>query len=105
MLEEGHSNTVLKLDFLPGGQQLASSASDGLVKVWNVKDEECVATLDNHEDKIWSLTINDDASLMVSGGADSVISFWQDTTEEKEEEAAAVTENQILKWVVRAVAI
>jgi hypothetical protein len=22
------------------------------VKVWNVKDEECVATLDNHEDKV-----------------------------------------------------
>jgi WD40 repeat protein len=31
--------------------QLVSTASDGLVKLWNVKDEECVKTLDNHEDK------------------------------------------------------
>lgn len=29
-----------------------SSASDGLVKVWNVKDEECVTSLDGHEDKV-----------------------------------------------------
>jgi U3 small nucleolar RNA-associated protein 13 len=49
---EGHTNTVLRVDFLPSGAQLASCASDGLVKVWNVKDEDCVATLDNHEEKV-----------------------------------------------------
>ena len=32
--------------------QLVSCASDGLVKVWNVKDEECAATLDGHEEKV-----------------------------------------------------
>lgn len=32
--------------------QLASCASDGLVKVWNVKDENCATTLDNHEEKV-----------------------------------------------------
>ena len=49
---EGHTNTILRLDFLPNGQQLVSCGSDGLVKVWNLKDEECVATLDNHEEKV-----------------------------------------------------
>jgi U3 small nucleolar RNA-associated protein 13 len=32
--------------------QLVTSAADGLVKLWNIKDEECVKTLDNHEDKV-----------------------------------------------------
>jgi WD40 repeat protein len=32
--------------------QLVTSASDGLVKLWNIKDEACVKTLDNHEDKV-----------------------------------------------------
>lgn len=32
--------------------QLVTSASDGLVKLWNIKDEECIKTLDNHEDKV-----------------------------------------------------
>lgn len=82
---------------MPAGNQLASCGSDGLVKVWNVKDEENVATLDNHEDKIWALVANRDASMLVSGGADSVISFWQDVTEEEEEEKLAAEEETILK--------
>lgn len=43
---------MLRVDFLSHGQQLVTSASDGLVKLWNIKEEECVKTLDNHEDKV-----------------------------------------------------
>lgn len=32
------------LSFLPG--------ADGLLKLWNVKDAECVNTFDGHEDKV-----------------------------------------------------
>lgn len=49
---EGHTNSVLRLDFLSSGMQMVTSASDGLVKLWNIKGEECVKTLDNHEDKV-----------------------------------------------------
>jgi U3 small nucleolar RNA-associated protein 13 len=49
---EGHSNSVLKVDFFNSGMQIVSAASDGLVKVWNVREEECVATMDNHDDKV-----------------------------------------------------
>jgi len=28
------------------------SGADGLVKLWTVKSNECVATYDNHEDKV-----------------------------------------------------
>ncbi len=49
---EGHTNSVLRVDFLSQGMQLVTSSSDGLVKLWNIKDEACVKTLDNHEDKV-----------------------------------------------------
>lgn len=66
---EGHSNSVLRVDWLSpptegrthghgqGPEQLVSSASDGLVKVWDIRQEECVATLDGHEDKVRSLCL------------------------------------------------
>lgn len=32
--------------------QLNFSGADGLVKLWTVKTNECVATYDHHEDKV-----------------------------------------------------
>jgi U3 small nucleolar RNA-associated protein 13 len=58
---EGHANSVLRVDWLGGDTegygQVVSAAADGLVKVWNSRTDECVATLDGHEDKaseMWS---------------------------------------------------
>lgn len=92
------------------GVQVASAAGDGLVKVWDAQDGECAATLDNHIDRVWALAVKpvpikspeadgqrtngdtemDDAdgeesltepSLeLVSGSADSTLTFWTDTT-------------------------
>ena len=71
---EGHVNSVLKVIWLPTpketekgrrGVQVASAAGDGLVKVWNAQDGECAATLDNHIDRVWALTIKPDPILSI----------------------------------------
>lgn len=103
---EGHANSVLKVLWLPPpgkkakrGVQVASAAGDGLVKVWNAQDGECAATLDNHIDRVWALAVRpkneskagpsddeeteegDEEQLeLVSGSADSTLTFWTDTT-------------------------
>ena len=116
---EGHSNSVLKVVWLPTpkdaerkrnvrGVQVASAAGDGLVKVWDAQEGECVATLDNHIDRVWALAVRPQRSLeskkpaepnsesmevdgevdssneppleLVSGSADSTLTFWTDTT-------------------------
>ncbi|MCJ1350436.1 MAG: U3 small nucleolar RNA-associated protein 13 [Icmadophila ericetorum] len=95
---EGHTNSVLKVLWMPTPQetndaegdlsrapvkrsaQVVSAGGDGLVKVWDVNADECVATLDNHTDRVWSLAIHPENNTVVSGGADSVITFWKDTT-------------------------
>jgi U3 small nucleolar RNA-associated protein 13 len=86
---EGHSNSVLKLSWLPyrpvdardkRGSQVASAAGDGLVKIWDASSGDVMSTLDNHTDRVWALTANPTTGTLISGGADSIISFWEDTT-------------------------
>jgi U3 small nucleolar RNA-associated protein 13 len=84
MTMEGHTNSVLKVVWLPDSTAappgidedrdedledvahaistekrvplVASAAADGLVKVWEAQSGECAATLDNHIDRVWALT-------------------------------------------------
>ncbi|KAJ1813279.1 U3 small nucleolar RNA-associated protein, partial [Coemansia sp. RSA 2598] len=80
---EGHTNSVLRSEFLTKGTQLMTTGSDGLIKLWNIKDAECVLTLDKHENKIWTLAKQRSEELVATGGADSVIRIWKDTTQDE----------------------
>ncbi|KAI9788696.1 MAG: U3 small nucleolar RNA-associated protein 13 [Peltula sp. TS41687] len=101
---EGHTNSVLRVVWLPPAPtsasssstpRLASSGSDGLVKIWDATSTgEPSCTLDNHTDRIWALSscccVNGGADAdagaaaathdLVSAGADGVLTFWRDTT-------------------------
>ncbi|WEW61286.1 U3 small nucleolar RNA-associated protein 13 [Emydomyces testavorans] len=74
---------------------IASAAGDGLVKIWSPYTGEVETTLDNHTDRVWALATpfppsassnlspstqpKSDFSL-ISGAADSTVTFWKDTT-------------------------
>jgi U3 small nucleolar RNA-associated protein 13 len=94
---EGHTNTVLKASFITSGTQIVSAGSDGLLKLWTNKTNECVTTLDNHTDKIWSLVVSKDEKIVITAGADSLINFWEDCTAEEMEARAKEEEELILK--------
>lgn len=53
------------------------SGSDGLVKLWTIKTNECVKTLDAHQDKVWGLHGSRRDDKMVTGSADSNITVWE----------------------------
>ena len=63
-----------------------SSGSDGLIKLWTIRTNECEATLDHHTDKIWALDYTPTTNEVVSGGGDSQLIFWKDTTMQKQQE-------------------
>lgn len=95
---EGHSHNVLKVVWLhiPTDDssskkrvQFASAGADSLVKVWDANLGETECTLDNHEDRLWTLAVHPKTNALVSGGSDSKITFWRDTTAETQ---AAATE-------------
>ncbi|KAK1833247.1 quinon protein alcohol dehydrogenase-like superfamily [Podospora conica] len=94
---EGHSHNVLKVVWLKmpaedkskKSVQFASAGADSLVKVWDANLGETDCTLDNHEDRLWTLAIHPKTNMLVSGGSDSKVTFWKDTTTETQQ---AVTE-------------
>jgi U3 small nucleolar RNA-associated protein 13 len=84
---EGHMNSALKVVWLNMPKlyikrrvQIASAGGDGLVKVWDASTGEVECTLDNHEDRVWALTVHPTTNTIVSGSGDSTITFWADTT-------------------------
>ncbi|KAJ2719525.1 U3 small nucleolar RNA-associated protein [Coemansia sp. Benny D115] len=99
---EGHTNSVLCVEFLTRGTQLMTTGSDGLIKLWNIKDGDCVLTLDKHENKIWTLAKQQPSeTLVATGGADSVVYIWKDTTKDEierlhSEEAKLLEQQQAL---------
>lgn len=55
----------------------SKSGSDGLLKLWTIKTNECVKTLDGHEDKIWGLHSNKQDDMVVTASSDSSITLWK----------------------------
>jgi U3 small nucleolar RNA-associated protein 13 len=96
---EGHSNSVLKVIWLPPPKPtsedskakshpiIASASSDTLIKLWSAHDTSTAAaesdhlltTLSAHTDRIWALA-SSPAYPLISGAADATITFWHDTT-------------------------
>lgn len=76
--------------------QLISSGSDGLLKLWTIRTNECESTIDGHHDKIWALDLSQCGNALFSGGADSKISVWRDTTKEKDDALREAEEHNIL---------
>ena len=68
------------------GMQLVSVGSDGLIKLWTIKANECLATIDAHEDKAWALAVKRDESEITTGSADSVVRVWTDNTQQEIDE-------------------
>lgn len=56
---------------------ICSSGSDGLLKLWTIKSNECVKTLDAHEDKVWAIACDKNDDTIITGGADSTIIIWK----------------------------
>ena len=103
--------SVLRIRFMSNGMQMMSSGADGLVKLWTIKSGECDNTFDGHEDKVWALGLRswvvdgdkqEDGTLtmhsqMVSGGGDSVLNVWQDTTIHEAEKEIKLREERVEK--------
>lgn len=47
------------------------------MKLWTIKTNECVKTLDAHQDKVWALHAGAKDDKMVTGSADSNITVWE----------------------------
>lgn len=92
------------------GLQLASASVDGVVKLWNLKKQNCVNTFEMHGDKIWTMDLieriekiesSEESQFkstihLVTGGCDSTIKLWRDHTTEWESDEKKERLNRIL---------
>lgn len=54
---------------------LVSISKDGLIKIWDLKIQQCIETHIAHNGECWSLGIHND--LVITTGADSQVKIWQ----------------------------
>ena len=52
--------------------------------------------MDGHDDKIWALDLSSDGTALFSGGADSKITVWRDTTKERDDAVREAEEENIM---------
>ncbi|KAK7573415.1 hypothetical protein V9T40_010606 [Parthenolecanium corni] len=63
---EGHDCSVLNCAFFNNGTQIVSCGNDGLVKVWTIKNNECVSILDRHASKDWAIAVSSDENKFLT---------------------------------------
>lgn len=56
--------------------RILSASSDTTIKIWNMSDETCIATLDGHTAGVYSIRTTADNSLLVSGSHDKTVKLW-----------------------------
>lgn len=72
---EGHSNSVLAVDFSPSGTHIASGSIDGTIRLWDSHTGEALSTLHGNSRSINAVKFlgND---RIVSGSDDMIVRVW-----------------------------
>ncbi|GAA2678620.1 AAA family ATPase [Actinoplanes palleronii] len=79
----GHTDTVFDLVCNADGTRLATSASDGIVKLWNIeRSGRAVYQLDlrGHQQGVGALAFSPDGTSLASGGNDVTVRLWRVST-------------------------
>ncbi len=63
----GHKDWVCSVAVSPDGKWAASGSHDKTVRIWNLENGECQATLDGHTDEVNSVAITLDGMRVLSG--------------------------------------
>ena len=77
---EGHIYRVTSVSFSPDGTMLASGASDGTVKLWDMATRRNTATLEGHTSVAYSVSFSPDGTMLASGASDGTVKLWDVAT-------------------------
>lgn len=100
---EGNTASALNCRLLNYGTQLLTTAADGLLRLYTIRNAECENIFDVHEDRIWAIENITSSTLkpttpteesddqqpaatnyILTGGSDSRLILWKDVTKEEE---------------------
>ena len=61
----------------PDGTRAVSGSDDNTVRVWDLVSGQCLATLEGHSARVWSVAVNPDGTRAVSGSYDNTARIWE----------------------------
>ena len=64
------------MSFTPDGKYLVSSGEDKSILVWDISTGKSLKEIPGHNKKVYSLSFNEDCSMLASGGANDYINVW-----------------------------
>jgi WD40 repeat protein len=77
LLNHGHRDTILRVQFSSDGKEVLSEGESGLVKKWNIVSGECLQTISiGHKETIESVHYNPDSEWLFCGTLDGSVEIW-----------------------------
>ncbi|TXT57553.1 MAG: hypothetical protein BAJATHORv1_10255 [Candidatus Thorarchaeota archaeon] len=64
------------LAFSPRGDIVASGSVERVIKFWDIRTGDCIATLEGHSYPILALSFSPDGDRLVSGSGDTTLGIW-----------------------------
>lgn len=71
------SGMVTGVAFSPNGKQIATSGSDGSIKVWNTETTKLAFTIAAHKGPVNAVVFSPDGTKIASAGADKIARVWK----------------------------
>jgi len=79
---EGHTDTVLSVEFSPDGTRAISGGMDNRVIYWDLTTGEPIHIMENHSDWVWDVYFSPDGQTAISSSKDKSIILWDLATGE-----------------------
>jgi U3 small nucleolar RNA-associated protein 12 len=81
---KGHKAQITGLSFLSEFDKqdddmddyLLTTSKDGLIKLWELKSQQCIETHLAHSNECWSMGINSDANMVITSGNKDQVKVW-----------------------------
>ncbi|KAF8835699.1 WD40 repeat-like protein [Paxillus ammoniavirescens] len=94
----GHEGMVLRIAYIPGGQQVVTCSGDRTIRIWDAENGEQEGTSMEHEGWIEGLVITRDGKRILSGCQKNKMRVWDVETHELIEEWEHHTEGRL--WCI-----